>query len=247
MRYTGVILFKLLQGDCLKLMAGIPDGSVDMILCDLPYGTTACKWDTVIPFEPLWAHYKRLIKPKGAVVLFGSEPFSSLLRASNLSKFKYDWIWDKKKSGNPLLSKIQPLKTFEIISVFGDAGARYYPQMVARDKPKNRGKNRGVASDTTGNAFTEDKTYTHYYPKAVLEFSNADQSGRIHPTQKPVPLCEYLIRTYTCEGETVLDNCMGSGTTGVAAANTLRQFIGIEQDEKYFQIARDRILGDDLI
>lgn len=236
-------LVDVMHGNCLDLMAQIPDGSVDMILCDLPYGTTVCKWDTVIPFDALWEHYKRVIKPNGAVVLFGSEPFSSLLRVSNLKWFKYDWVWNKKKSGNPLLSKIQPLKMFENILVFGDGKVNYFPQMTERDKPKSRGKNRGTTSDTTGNAFTENKTYTHYYPKAIIEFSNADQSARLHPTQKPVALCEYLIRTYTNEGETVLDNCMGSGTTGVACLNTGRNFIGIEKDQKYFEIARDRIMG----
>ncbi len=212
-----------------------------MVLCDLPYGTTACKWDTVIPFEPLWEQYRRVVKKGGAIVLFGSEPFSSLLRMSNLEGFKYDWIWDKKKSGNPLLSKLQPLKTFEIVSVFGSGKVNYYPQMVERDKPKSRGRNKGSISETTNNAFTEDKTYTHFYPKAIIEFSNADQTNRQHPTQKPVGLCEYLIRTYTNEGDTVLDNTMGSGTTGVACAHTGRRFVGIEQDDNYFEIAKNRI------
>ena len=231
----------VMLGDCLELMVQIPDRSVDMVLCDLPYGTTACKWDTVIPFEPLWAEYKRIIKKNGAIVLFGSEPFSSHLRLSNLDWFKYDWIWDKKKSGNPLLSKVQPLKTFETVSVFGECRVNYYPIMVERDKPKSRGKNKGTTSDTTNNAFTEDKVYTHFYPKAIIEFSNASQQDRFHPTQKPVALCEYLIKTYTNEGETVLDNTMGSGTTGVAAVNTGRNFIGIERDDKYFAIAKQRI------
>ena len=233
--------FKIKQGDTLELMATLPDGCVDMVLCDLPYGTTACKWDTVIPFEPLWAQYKRLIKKNGAIVLFGTEPFSSHLRISNIDWFKYDWIWDKRKSGNPLLSKVQPLKTYETISVFGNGRVVYYPIMVERDAPKSRGKNRGVASDTTGNAFVEDKVYTHFYPKAIIEFSNASQQDRVHPTQKPVALCEYLIKTYTNEGETVLDNTMGSGTTGVACMNTNRNFIGIERDDKYFAIAKARI------
>lgn len=222
-------------------MTEIPDKSVDMILCDLPYGTTACKWDTIIPFEPLWKQYERIIRDNGAIALFGSEPFSSNLRMSNLKIFKYDWIWNKKKGGNPLLSKIQPIKTYEIISVFGKGKINYYPIMVDRDKPKARGKNKGKISEITNNAFTENKIYTQYYPKAIIEFSNANQRNKLHPTQKPVELLEYLIKTYTNEGEIVLDNCMGSGSVGVAAKNTNRKFIGIELDENYFNIAKERI------
>jgi site-specific DNA-methyltransferase (adenine-specific) len=234
-------LYNLIQGDCLKEMKNIPDKSIDMILCDLPYGTTACKWDTVIPFKPLWEQYKRVIKDSGAIVLFGSEPFSSALRMSNLPMYKYDWVWNKKKGGNPLLSKIQPIKIHEIISIFGKAKTNYYPIMVDRDKPKSRGSNRGKTSATTNNCFSENKVYTQYYPKSILEFSNADQRKKIHPTQKPVALCEYLIRTYTVDGETVLDNCMGSGSTGVACINTNRNFIGIELDQKYYNIAKSRL------
>jgi site-specific DNA-methyltransferase (adenine-specific) len=219
----------------------LPDKSIDMILCDLPYGTTACKWDSIIPFEPLWGQYERIIKDNGAIVLFGSEPFSSNLRMSNLKMFKYDWIWDKKKGGNPLLSKIQPIKTYEIISVFGKGKVNYYPIMVDRDKPKARGKNKGKMSETTNNVFTENKVYTQYYPKAIIEYSNANQRNKLHPTQKPVALFEYLIKTYTNENEIVLDNCIGSGTTAIAALNTGRFFIGIEKEEKYVGIARKRI------
>jgi site-specific DNA-methyltransferase (adenine-specific) len=227
--------------DCLKGMKYIEDRSIDMILCDLPYGTTACKWDTVIPFEPLWEQYKRIIKEHGAIVLFGSEPFSSNLRMSNLKMFKYDWIWDKKKGGNPLLSKIQPIKTYEIISVFGIGKVNYYPIMVDRDKPKARGKNTGKVSETTNNTFTENKVYTQYYPKAIIEFSNANQRNKLHSTQKPVELCEYLIKTYTVEGDIVLDNCMGSGTTAIACINTNRNYIGFELDATYCGIANKRI------
>ena len=229
------------QGDCLEVMKQIEDKSIDMILCDLPYGTTACKWDTIIPFEPLWEQYKRIIKDNGAIVLFGSEPFSSALRMSNIKSYKYDWIWDKKKGGNPLLSKIQPIKTYEIISVFGKGKVNYYPIMVDRDKPKSRGKNKGKISETNNNAFTKDKVYTQYYPKSIIEFSNANQQNRVHPTQKPVALFEYLIKTYTHEGDLVLDNTAGSGTTGVACKNTNRNFILIEQDEKYCQIIKERV------
>ena len=230
---------QIIHGDCLEKMKDIPDKSIDMILCDLPYGTTACKWDVIIPFEPLWEQYKRVIKDRGAIVLFGSEPFSSYLRMSNIKQYKYDWVWDKKKGGNPLLSKIQPIKVTETISVFHSG--IYYPIMTPRDKPKSRGSNKGLLSETTNNAFTEDKTYTEYYPKNIIEVSIASQVNKLHPTQKPVALLEYLIKTYTLEGETVLDNCMGSGSTGVACVNTNRNFIGIEKDYKYFEIAKSRI------
>jgi DNA modification methylase len=232
---------KLYNGDCLELMKDIPDKSVDMILCDLPYGTTACKWDTIIPFDLLWEQYNRIIKNNGAIALFGSEPFSSYLRMSNIKNYKYDWIWNKKKGGNPLLSKIQPIKIYENISVFGKGKINYYPIMVDREKPKNRGKNKEKISETTNNCFTEDKVYTQYYPKAIIEFSNASQKDKFHPTQKPVELLEYLIKTYSLENELVLDNCMGSGSTGVACINTNRKFIGIEMDESYFEIAQNRI------
>lgn len=232
---------KVIQGDCLEVMKDIPDKSVDMILADLPYGTTACKWDTVIPFEPLWEQYERIIKDNGAIILFGSEPFSSNLRMSNLKMFKYDWIWDKKKGGNPLLSKIQPIKTYEIISVFGKGKVNYYPIMVDRDKPKARGKNKGKMSETTNNVFTENKIYTQYYPKAIIEYSNANQRNKLHPTQKPVPLFEYLIKTYTNEGDLVLDNCAGSGTTGVACKNTNRNYILIEKEPEYIEIIKARL------
>ena len=230
---------KLLHGDCLEVMKSIPDKSIDMILCDLPYGTTACKWDTVIPFEPLWKQYKRIIKDRGCIALFGSEPFSSYLRMSNIKDYKYDWVWNKKKGGNPLLSKIQPIKITEIISIFNSK--IYYPIMTKRDKPKSRGKNKGTISDTTNNAFIIDRIYFEKYPKNIIEFSNANQNNKFHPTEKPISILEYLIKTYTLENETVLDNCMGSGSTGVACINTNRNFIGIEKDKTYFEIAKKRI------
>ena len=232
-------MVELLHGDCLELMKNIPDKSIDMILCDLPYGTTACKWDVVIPFEPLWKEYKRIIKDRGCIALFGSEPFSSHLRMSNIKNYKYDWIWNKKKGGNPLLSKLQPIKITETISIFNSK--IYYPIMTKRDKPKSRGKNKGTISDTTNNAFIMDKIYYEKYPKNIIEFSNANQNNKYHPTEKPINILEYLIKTYTLENETILDNCMGSGSTGVACINTNRNFIGIEKDDKYFEIAKNRI------
>jgi site-specific DNA-methyltransferase (adenine-specific) len=222
-------------------MKDIPDGGVDMVLTDPPYGTTACKWDTVIPLESMWEQLKRIIKPNGAVVMTASQPFTTTLIASNMKMFKYCWVWDKKKGGNPLLSKIQPIKVTEDVVVFGNGKLVYNPIMTKRDKPKRRGRNKGLISESTGNAFIEDKIYTAKYPKNIIEVSNANQKGKVHPTQKPVALMEYLIKTYTNEGETVLDFAMGSGTTGVACKNLNRNFIGIELDPDYFKIAEKRI------
>jgi site-specific DNA-methyltransferase (adenine-specific) len=233
----------LIQGDCLEKMKDIPDGSIDMILCDLPYGTTQCKWDTVIPFEPLWLQYKRVCK--GAIVLTGSEPFSSLLRVSNLDMFKYDWIWEKSKATGHLDANRRPLKKHEIISVFGTLDT-YNPQgLVTKDKPTiskgNRGKKGEGSSGECYGLANKDVIVTQYnYPKSIISF-NVDMKAEFHPTQKPVALFEYLIKTYTNEGETVLDSCMGSGTSGVACKNLNRNFIGIEKDPEYFKIAERRI------
>ena len=239
-------LIKLYNGDCLEVMDKLIEQGikVDAIITDIPYGTTACKWDTIIPLGDMWSRIKKLRKKRTPTVLFGSEPFSSALRMSNIKEYKYDWVWDKKKGGNPLLSKIQPIKIFENIIIFGKGGTNYYPIMVERDIPVSRGSNKGAKSETTGNAFTENKVYTHKYPKAILEISNASQRGKVHPTQKPLTLMEYLVKTYTNEGDIVLDFTMGSGTTGVACVNTNRRFIGIELDEEYFNIAKNRIEGD---
>ena len=232
----------LLHGDCLELMRGIPDKSVDMILCDLPYGTTACKWDVVIPFAPLWEQYKRVIKDRGAIVLFGSQPFTSALVMSNVKQYKYDWIWDKKLSGNPLNAKRQPLRTLETISVFCDGQSRYYPIKrtgILRTKGGSKKQPEHTGAFNTLHTTRDDQ----YYPTQLLsDFSSGRfRKSRVHPTQKPVALLEYLIKTYTLEGETVLDNCIGSGSTGVACINTNRNFIGIEKDDKYFDIAKNRI------
>lgn len=234
----------LLHGDCLQLMHQIPDGSVDMILADLPYGTTACKWDNVIPFEPLWKHYWRVLKPNGAVVLFGSEPFSSHLRMSQIKHYKYDWVWQKERPSNPLLANKQALKYHENISVFYRAQSPFFPQMRQR-KPENKRNNKPRAFQSAvarhvPNSEGMNQTGTNDLIKPASILSFAMQRGH-HPTQKPVALLEYLIKTYTLEGETVLDNTMGSGSTGVACVNTGRKFIGIEQDDKYFAIAQQRI------
>lgn len=228
-------IVELWQGDCLELMKNIPDGSVDLVLTDPPYGTTACKWDSVIPFEPLWEQYNRIIKGNGAIVLFGSEPFSTALRYSNLKMYRYDWVWNKKISGNPFIAKYQPLKIFENIMVFSKKTAAYYPQM-RKGKMRKKGGGKSKLFDVKCTEATNDL----YYPTAILEFSNSGRKQQ-HPTQKPVALLEYLVKTYTNEGELVLDNCMGSGSTGVACVNTNRRFIGIELDEGYFDIAKKRI------
>ena len=233
-------MIKLLQGDCLELMKKIPDKSIDMILCDLPYGTTACKWDYVIPFEPLWEQYKRIIKDNGAIVLFGSEPFSTELRHSNLKMFKYDWIWDKKIPSGMSYARFQPMLQTENIFVFCRSKTVYNPQMIKRDKPiKGGGMSKG---ETTNNQklVALHKTYDYKNPTNILVFDKI-RKGSLHPTQKPVPLLEYLIKTYTNEGDLVLDNCMGSGSTGIACINTNRNFIGMELNEEYFAIAKERI------
>jgi site-specific DNA-methyltransferase (adenine-specific) len=233
-------IITLYEGDCLELMKQIPDKSIEAIITDPPYGTTACKWDSVIPFDLMWQQLNRIIKPNGAIVLFGSEPFSSALRMSNIKNYKYDWIWDKKLAGNGILAKIQPLKIHELIHVFSSKGkAVYLPQ---KTKGKLRQKMGLKESEITGGDTFAEKTFNDlYYPKSIQEFSIANRLNRLHPTQKPVLLIEYLIKTYTNENETVLDFTMGSGTTGVACANTKRNFIGIEKDENYFKIAKKRI------
>ena len=235
-------MINLMQGDCLELMKNIPDGSVDLILTDPPYGTTACKWDTVIPFDAMWEQLKRIIKPNGAIVLFGSEPFSSALRMSNIKQYKYDWVWDKKKPGAIGIAKYQPLRYTENISIFYAKKCNYFPIMTEREKiKKSRNYSHSEINKKSLGVMHENKEYTHKFPSNILEFSNASQKGKLHPTQKPVVLLEYLIKTYTQEGETVLDFTMGSGSTIVAAKNTNRNAIGIELDENYFNIAKKRI------
>jgi len=232
---------KLKQGDTLELMATLPDKCLDMILCDLPYGTTACKWDTVIPFEPLWEQYKRLIKPNGAIVLFGSEPFSSILRISNLEMFKYDWIWEKPHGTGFLNANKQPIRAHETISVFYSRQPIYNPIKTQGHVRKTATKRKDETEVYGLQVGEHSYDSTDRFPRTVQVFSSDKQTSALHPTQKPVALCEYLINTYTNEGMTVLDNTMGSGTTGVACMNTNRNFIGIERDDKYFQIARERI------
>ena len=250
---------ELYNGDCLEIMKSIPDHSVDMVLCDLPYGTVACAWDCVIPFDKLWEQYNRIIKKNSVVCLFGSEPFSTYMRMSNIKNFKYDWIWAKSKSAGFVHAKNMPLKKHEIISVFsnapmghasllGDNRMRYYPQglvEIHREHHNALNKFGGVMGKRPSQ---KDDFVSEYgnYPTSILEYGNDRKIGgggdeKPHPTQKPVALCEYLIKTYTQKGDVVLDNCMGSGTTGVACVNTERDFIGIELDEGYFATAQARI------
>lgn len=232
-------MIQLIQGDCLGLMKEIPDGSVDMVLCDLPYGTTQNKWDSVIPFEPLWSQYKRVIKDNGAIVLFGAEPFSSALRMSNPTMWRYDWIWQKNKATQYLNANRRPLSNYEIVSVFSNGWARYNPQMGEGTAYSNNHKP-GDSGDCYGSVkYSKRENVTTRYPKTIIAFPVVMKP--VHPTEKPVALLEYLIKTYTNEGETILDNCMGSGSTGVACVNTGRSFIGIELDEHYFDVANKRI------
>ena len=241
----------LYHGDCLEEMNKIPDGSVDLILTDLPYGTTACKWDAVIPFEPLWAHYKRIIKDSAVIALTCSQPFTSTLISSNLKMFKYTWIWEKERPSNFFAAKFVPLNNTEDIAVFSYGGCnngcknpiRYFPQGVVEidrlAKNSNTGGKIGLEHKTSlndGRLYHQTRTG---YPKKTVKFNNDD--GAVHPTQKPVALMEYLIRTYTIDGDVVLDSCMGSGSTGVACVNTNRKFIGIELDDNYYSIAYNRI------
>ena len=230
----------LFLGDCLEMMKRIPDDSVDMILCDLPYGTTACKWDTVIPFEPLWAAYRRVAKKNAAIVLTASQPFTSTLITSNLRDFRYEWVWDKKGTTGFQTAKIMPLRRHENVVVFYRAKPTYNPAMETRGRERKKG---GSKNDNGcyGELRSSESYNNSYYPTSVIEISNASKKGLVHPTQKPVALMEYLIRTYTNPGETVLDNTMGSGTTGVACMKTGRRFIGIERCAVYFRVASKRI------
>jgi len=235
---------KIYNMDCLEGMKLIDDKSIDMILCDLPYGTTACKWDVVIPFKPLWEQYERIIKDNGAIVLFGSQPFTSALVMSNLKWFKYEWIWEKDAGSNFATVKYQPMKEHENILVFGKGKIKYYPikqERVGQRKGKktvsfDSGRKNSVYGDMKGLGKFEVSELR--YPRSIQRFK---RERGLHPTQKPVALCEYLIKTYTQEGELVLDNCIGSGTTAIACINTNRNFIGFELNKEYFEIARNRI------
>ena len=244
---------ELIQGDCLEVMKSIPSGSVDAIITDPPYGTTACKWDSVIDFEFMWEQLNRIIKPNGAIVLFGSEPFSSALRMSNINNYKYDWVWDKTESSGHFNVKRMPLKQHENIIIFYKKQCVYNRQFTKKEK-KNQRPNRKqnsinnkktITSDFYGEKkvlMSDEYDTTRTNPKSIIKISSSKtRKNKQHPTQKPIELMEYLIKTYTNEGETVLDFTMGSGSTMVACQNTNRNGIGIEQDSKYFKIAQDRV------
>jgi len=230
----------LFLGDCLEKMKEIPDGSVGMVMCDLPYGTTQNKWDSVIPLEPLWREYRRVCKPSAAIVLTAQTPFDKVLGCSNLAMLRYEWLWEKNKATGHLNAKKQPMRAHENVLVFYDEFPIYNPQMGEgapysnRHKAGDAGENYGVVKESRVDGRTT------RYPRSVIKFP-VDIKAEFHPTQKPVALMEYLIRTYTNEGQTVLDNTMGSGTTGVACVNTGRRFVGIERDDAYFAIAKKRI------
>ncbi len=243
-------LNQVICGDCLEVMKDIPDKSIDMILCDLPYGTTACKWDTIIPFEPLWEQYKRIIKDNGAIVLTASQPFTSALVMSNPKMFKYEWIWDKVIGGNIFNCKKMPLKAHENCLVFYKNTPTYNPQMVERDITKYRKKSKETISPISNQKLLNNGTFGNKlkYPTTILtcnrscgELNMANSKIEVHPTQKPVALFEYLIKTYTNEGDLVLDNCAGSGTTAIACLNTNRNYILIEKEPKYIEIINNRI------
>lgn len=241
-------------GDCLELIKDVADNSIDMILCDLPYGTTACAWDVVIPMDKLWDEYKRIITDVGVICLFGQEPFSSIVRVSNLKLYRYDWVWQKQKPSNFQLMNYQPGRVQENIMIFSKAKAcytkngtkiAYNPQKEVRDKPRKA--NAKIYSDKAdllhkySKANIDNfKTYTERHPVSILKFNTP--SKKFHPTEKPIELLEYLVKTYTNEGDVILDNCMGSGTTGVASLNLGRKFIGIEKEKEYFDVACNRIL-----
>lgn len=235
--------FEVIHGDCLEVMRGLPPTSVDACLTDPPYGTTACAWDSVIPFAPMWAELKRIVKPKGAIVLFGSQPFTSALVMSNAAMFKYQWVWDKVKPNGMAYAASQPMRVTEDVCVFAQESLPYNPQTEPR--PEVRTYRNYSSSAINGHsllAMDLDKVTDFYYPRNLLRFSNADQVNRWHPTQKPVDLLRYLVRTYTNTGDTVLDFTCGSGTTGVACEIEGRNSINIDSDGHYCEVARARML-----
>lgn len=236
--------YLLLCGDSLDKLKELPDNSFDAIICDLPYGTTSCSWDSIIPFEPLWEQYKRVLKENGCAVLFGSQPFTSALIMSNPSWFKYELIWDKNKCGSPGLAKYRPMKTHENICVFAKNKTVYNPQMVAGE-PYKRNPPKSIRCNNHKYGFSNTKGIENHgvrYPKSIIPISrDFSAQQQVHPTQKPVPLLEWLVKTYTNENDVVLDNTMGSGSTGVACIKLNRKFVGIEINEDYVNIAKNRI------
>ena len=234
-------MINLMKGDCLEVMKGIPSGTIDMVLADPPYGTTQCKWDSVIDLDLMWGELKRIIKPRGVIILTAAQPFTSVLTCSNLKMFKYDLVWEKPSATGFLNAKKMPLRAHEAALVFYNKLPTFNPQMTHGHERKVS-KRKTVNSECYGKAFElAEYDSTSRYPRSVQKFSSDKQKGSYHPTQKPVELMEWLIKSYTNEGDLVLDFAMGSGTTGVAAKNLQRGFVGIELDDKYFEIAKQRI------
>lgn len=234
--------FDLRMGDCLELMRELPDASVELILCDLPYGTTQCRWDAIVPLKRLWAQYRRIIKPEGVIVLTAAQPFTSALVMSNPDWFRYDLVWEKSKASGFLNAKRQPLRAHESILIFSNRAPPYFPQMEG-GKAYDKGVRKAQTDNDVYGRFCQARVKSEgaRYPRSVLKFKTAEREGGHHKAQKPIALMEYLVRTYTSPGDMVLDNCMGSGTTGVACAQAGRRFIGMEMDAGYFEIARNRI------
>lgn len=229
--------------DCLKGMERLPDESIDAIICDLPYGTTACSWDTIIPFDQLWEQYLRITKPNSPIVLFGAEPFSTMIRMSNLKQYKYDWYWEKNTVTGFTFAKHQPMRSIETISVFCKGKALYQPQGVYEVPPTVMKRKEEKGESLYNSVSLSKKEYVSAlsgYPNNILKFSK-EKKDTFHPTQKPVDLLEYLVKTYTNEGDIILDNCMGSGSTAIACLNTKRSFIGFEKDPTYYQKSLERI------
>ena len=227
-------------GDCLNILPTLPDDSVDMVMVDLPYGTTACKWDSIIPLDFLWEQYNRICKKNAAMLFTSAQPFTTTLASSNINNFRYEWIWEKPQGTNPMNAKVMPLKSHENILVFYRSKPTYNPQMWYSTPYSGFSSDTSKIGEVYGNQQSKhrDNPEGSRYPKTVLKFK---QEKGLHPTQKPVGLMEYLIKTYTNEGDTVLDNTMGSGTTGVACVNCNRSFVGIEMDKKYYQISKERV------
>jgi site-specific DNA-methyltransferase (adenine-specific) len=238
----GANFSRLYQGDCLQIMQTLEADSVDLVLTDPPYGTTACKWDTVIPFEPLWEQLKRIRQSNAAIVLTATQPFTSMLIASNLKEFRYCWVWDKQVGRGHLVAKKRPMARHEDVCVFYGKPPTYAPQMTKREKPI-RGKEGKRTLIMGGESSGYEAVYEYKYPQTIISIPSEGNANKLHPTQKPIALMEYLIKTYTKEGDTVLDFTMGSGTTGVACKRLGRHFVGVELDKNYFRVAKERIMA----
>ena len=239
-------MIDLRLGDCLEVMKTIEDNSIDAVICDLPYGTTQCKWDSIIPLDKLWHEYKRILKKNGCIVLTGTQPFTTKLISSNYNMFKYELIWDKVLPTGFAIAKYQPMKQHENILVFANGKTTYNPQKIKRDKPRkyNRTHKKYEGSENLkGGHDGKDRVLEYYEPRSIQKFSNANQKAKVHPTQKPLLLFEMLVKTYSNENDTILDNAMGSGTTMVACKNLNRNGIGIEKDPKYYAVAVARVDG----